>query len=141
MPGARGLKSDLQPQLHHTRLLADRIHIGRAGQRRGNAAGLAEGCAGDRRRSRCRVTRVLKVGMIEDVEELRPQLRIETLSDAEVLGQSGVEIPKALTLPQIAPIALLSWRRCAEVGLRAGDVLAVDVRIIERRANEASRLI
>src|SRR5437879_6204462 len=46
-----------------------------------------------------------------------------------------------LTLLQIAPAALLSWRRDAEVGLRAGDVLAVEVRVIERRANEAPRLI
>src|SRR5215468_7922731 len=111
MPGACGLKSDLQPQLQHTRLLADRIHIGRAGQRRGDAAGLAEGRAGDRRRSRCRIARVLKVGMIKRVEELGPQLRIETLRDSEVLGQPGVKIPEALTLPQIAPAALLSRRR------------------------------
>src|SRR6266446_4829135 len=73
------------------------------------------------------VTRVFPVGMIQHVEEFRPELELEALRDAEVLQQTRIQIPEIRPLDDVAAITLLSRRGDAEIRLRTYNADTVKV--------------
>jgi len=65
--------------------------------------------------------------VVQNIEELGAELKLEALRDAEVLQETRIQIPETRPLHDVPAIAVLSRQRDAEVGLRADDVDAIKV--------------
>ncbi len=65
--------------------------------------------------------------MIQNVEELGPELQLEALFHIKILQQAGIQVPEVWTPNEVAAAAVLPWRWDAEKCLRSDDINAVKV--------------
>src|SRR5262245_23972155 len=109
LTGSR-LKRQLQSELNDSRRfprLNDRL---RARRRYRRAAGLPEESRPDTRRTRRGVPRVIEIGVVERVEELRAELQINAFGQREPLAHPEVHIPIARRFENVSAHSDLSRR-------------------------------
>src|SRR5262249_17018744 len=121
------------------------IDVRRTGQGCCRAAGLSESvivsaAQSNRRRSHRRVTGVLKVGMVEDIERFHAQEQAEAFRHLNALCDASIKVPEGRSLLEIAAAARLSDRGNAEERLRADDIPAVVMRVC-RIGNQRSGVV
>lgn len=104
------LELQLQRKLNNARCFAC-LDDGLRGRRRHrSAAGLSKNVGPDTGRTDGRIARIVEVRVVESVEHLSSELKLEPLGDLERLDKSEVEIPVARRGENISAGAVLTWR-------------------------------
>src|SRR5256885_11866390 len=124
-----GLEIQLHAQLQHAVRLSDGDDRCRAWQRGRYAASLAEQRVAHTWCSRTGVSRVVEVGMIQNVKSFGTELKVEPLCQLKVLHHAGIQVPEVRSLRQVATAPRLPRFRDAEICRRADHVTAVHIGI------------
>src|SRR5262249_44703911 len=108
---SQGSECHLHSELNDPRRLSSLNDCLRAWRRDGSTAALTKSRGRDGWRPDARVDWIIEVRMVESVEQLRPELKLDSFPDIEPLRDSEVQVPIARPREDVAANPIRAWRR------------------------------